>query len=918
VTTRYFTSWVRRGAAAGILEVDPLAGPYAGPATFKPRVVLARDGAGQPPLAGPEIALLGPGAVERIDARQVARIDPAVGATAVEDNFLALIELARPDLPWLFTPASPAGGTRLRPWIVLVVVEAASVELEPGDPLPRITVSDSQLPDLNDSWAWAHAQATVDGGAEDVDAAASTLNAASGSGATARLLCPRRLKPDTAYLACLVPATHAGVQSGLGLPQDPGPALAMAWTAGAGQDVVLPVYYSWTFATGQDGDFKSLVLRLRGVPPNSIAGFGTRTIDMSAPWTSPPQLGDGLTVELDGALAIAANMPSTLPVDATAAFETRISALLDFPADRQPAGPKVDPSLSAVAPPIYAGRHAGQDRVPTSDGWLRTLNLDPRRRIAAAFGTRYVQDHQEFLMARAWDQVGAVREANRLRALADLACETANRLHARHVMTMGASERVALAAPARSRVVMNAGATLRATTAVTAVPAGADTVAYSRLSRPLGPLGRRAFDRQSPQTISKGLAMALQLAGPATQLDGLAGAPVSGPVAGQLTSDAVGRMARRAWQGLLASEQALPPPGNITPIRNALKVGAQGPSPFLQGVPILLEAFQPPAAANPPSLADTLASALLPGSRIIRRLGGRLRIPPHLGDGQSAEPVMACPHFTAPLALALLREHPEYLVPGLGKFPDDRVTLLVANGAFVEAFMAGANHEMNRELLWRGYPTDQRGTPFQRFWPRPDGNPDIPPITAWPPGTALGANGAAAGVDLETMVVLLVRGEILRRYPRTIAYAAPGKIDGDHLALDTAADWLSPLFLLPLDAKTTAFAYALGPGDVHSNIPAGNAGRYFVFSEPVTGPRFNFDVPGQGPAQRWTDLDWDSVPTSRGFAIAGADLAPPPLEGGADSPRWNTDAADTARIAFARPFRIAYHADELLAGADGG
>ena len=30
--------------------------------------------------------------------------------------------------------------------------------------------------------------------------------------------------------------------------------------------------------------------------------------------------------------------------------------------------------------------------------------------------------------------------------------------------------------------------------------------------------------------------------------------------------------------------------------------------------------------------------------------------------------------------------------------------------------MVGSNHEMGRELLWRGYPTDQRGTYFAQFW----------------------------------------------------------------------------------------------------------------------------------------------------------------------------------------------------------
>jgi hypothetical protein len=917
LTTRFFTSWVRRGAAAGILEADPLVGPYAGPATFTPQVVLSRDGAPQPAIVGPEISLLGPGAVEGFDPRHLVRTDPAPGATAVEDNYLVLAELARPDFPWLFTPASQTAAGRLRPWVVLVVVEAALVTLQPGSPLPRITVADSQLPDLDDSWGWAHAQATVDGGAEDSAAAGATLTVASGGGAVARLLCPRRLSADTAYLACLVPSTQAGVQAGLGLPPVPGPTIPMAWTAGAGQDVVLPVYYAWTFATGADGDFKSLVQRLRGVPASAIPGFGGRTIDMSSPWESPPQLGDGVTEEMDGALASQIDLPSTLGADAAAAFETRLTTLLDFPAQRLPASAAGDPTLSAVAPPIYAGRHAGQDQVPNAAGWLRSLNLDPRRRIAAAFGTRYVRDHQEFLMARAWDQVGAVREANRLIAYAELSSAVADRMHGRHVATMAPSQQVALAAPARGRALMAAASTLKSATAATAVPAGADTTAYNRLSRPLGPLGRRAFQRQSAATIAKGLTLDLQLLQPAAQLDGLGEVLRTAPA--QPSADAAGRMVAQAWQGLLALEQQIPPPGDLTRLRQALTPVSQTSGfPFVKGAPILSRAPPAPAAAVVASFSDLLTAALSPGARIFKRLGGRVRIPPGLGAGEPSTPVMACPQFTAPLALALLQEHPDWLIPGLANFPDDRVTLLQANGAFVEAFLAGANHEMNREMLWRGYPTDQRGTPFRRFWPRPDGNPDIPPITGWPAATQLGRNGAALGQDLEAMLVLLVRGEVLRRYPRTIAYAAPGIITGETLGLNTAVDWTPPLFLLPLDGKTTAFAYPIAAGDVRSDIPNGKAGSYFVFSEPVTGPRFRFAASAPAAPQVWSDVDWGSVPISRGFAVAGADRASPPGENKPDSARWNLDAADMARIAFARPFRIAYHADELLSGLDDG
>ena len=53
--------------------------------------------------------------------------DPAArarpDATHVETTSFPLIELAAPDLPWSYTPAAPAARGRLRPWLVLVVVE---------------------------------------------------------------------------------------------------------------------------------------------------------------------------------------------------------------------------------------------------------------------------------------------------------------------------------------------------------------------------------------------------------------------------------------------------------------------------------------------------------------------------------------------------------------------------------------------------------------------------------------------------------------------------------------------------------------------------------------------------------------------------------------------------------------------------
>ena len=86
-----------------------------------------------------------------------------------------------------------------------------------------------------------------------------------------------------------------------------------------------------------------------------------------------------------------------------------------------------DPLITA---PLYGRWHAltkrllkdadGNDVTP-NDRWVHELNLDPRWRTAAGFGTSVVQDNQEDYMAAAWEQVGDVLESNKKIKFAQLA-----------------------------------------------------------------------------------------------------------------------------------------------------------------------------------------------------------------------------------------------------------------------------------------------------------------------------------------------------------------------------------------------------------------------------------------------------------------------------------------------------------------
>ena len=93
--------------------------------------------------------------------------------------------------------------------------------------------------------------------------------------------------------------------------------------------------------------------------------------------------------------------------------------------------------------------------------------------------------------------------------------------------------------------------------------------------------------------------------------------------------------------------------------------------------------------------------------------------------------------------------------------------------------MVGLNHEMSRELLWREYPTDRRGTYFRQFWDVPatasptpeqrDAMADLHPIASWTDDTHLGDHAGRA--TAEGQMVCWSAAILFRRFPRAMVYA---------------------------------------------------------------------------------------------------------------------------------------------------
>ena len=340
-----------------------------------------------------DVSLYGPADVTAIDPRQIVRVQPRHLTTNFESNFFPLIEFDRPDFPWLFTPAKPGAGERLRPWMCLVVVRK-----RPGVSLGRTETSPlsvleftgpvaEDLPDLDESWAWAHAQ--VVGSATDTVPTLKSAIENAPARTVSRLVCPRRLDPDVAYIACVVPAFEVGRKAGLGFPitEEELTTLEPAWRLDQPTaPFQLPVFYSWEFTTGPEGDFESLVRDLK--PRPLPAQVGTRPLDLTRPGFSLPS---GGVIPMKGILKPPEPVTAQ-PQPPPLTLQGKLADILNAPANAVNAPAAQDP---IVAPPIYGSTYPPKERVEVSatpQHWVNDLNLDPRDRIAASLGVRIVQE----------------------------------------------------------------------------------------------------------------------------------------------------------------------------------------------------------------------------------------------------------------------------------------------------------------------------------------------------------------------------------------------------------------------------------------------------------------------------------------------------------------------------------------------
>ena len=548
LATYSFLPWVRQGMGRYITQAD-------GDQTLAERASVqinvqirgkAVEGGGDVPVPiSKPVQLYGPGDIIGLDQKAIVRVEPRPSITNFESNYLPFVEFYDEDLPWRYTPAQ-ATGNRLRPWLVLLVLEEG--EFEDGTnllnrPLPFVVVSDpaSKFPAADTLWAWAHVHVNSsldDSSVLSTDTAAlgsrlSSLLAQDRDHACARLLSPRILKPDTSYTAFLMPSFELGRLAGLGLDPAQAPfATFAAWdsypSGTKAEPEHFPYYHRWSFRTGSLGDFEYLVRLLKPQPADPRVGV--RDMDVRDPQAGLPGIDtpglDGI-LRLGGALRVpeAALSSEALAERARfeqwdAAFPTAFQeALAQFinladtyevtlPADANAAtslaGWQQNDPDPLITPPLYGRWHAAVSRLledrdgnplPNRDNWIHRLNLDPRYRVPAALGTGVVQHNQEDYMLAAWEQVGDVLKANMRIDRAILAAWASKMWHRKHLAPMqeaAPQQFLMLSAPVHRRV-MHQGLTLRFQTQESTVPAAVLSKPFRQALRSRGRLGRKVF-----------------------------------------------------------------------------------------------------------------------------------------------------------------------------------------------------------------------------------------------------------------------------------------------------------------------------------------------------------------------------------------------------------------------------------------
>ena len=640
-----------------------------------------------------EVSLLGPADVLGINESVIAKTEPAWSSTNFEPSLVPFVEFAEPDFLWRFSTRKSDDGKNWLPWLSLIILKTQTVNEEGefsklpngNSDLPaRILLSSKAiLPDLTESWRWAHIHVN-DLENKLGDQIKQTIRRTP-QNAVCRLLSPRRLKPLTKYTAFIVPTYRIGLEAALGMDVETD-RMRLSWeTPQEAQSTTIPTYYSWEFQTDSKGDFEYLIRLLK---PRVLTNLGTRTLDCSNPGYGLEQ--EQLQLEMEGALQSFDTEVQKWGMDDSSSHPNGTQKALTSLLNKREESVNGEKVLR-VTPPVYGLWYAAEEQNDlqlnsSNKHWLEELNLDFRHRASAGLGVQFVKENQESLMQATWKQFGEINKVNRELNLARFGRQVSLCMHKR-LGKMKPENLLRLSLPLQSKIKYTGGQT-EETAAITlkaqlkSSPVSSNLVqvkAKKYLSKRSSPRAKSML-RTSFTPLQK-----TQLVSPGFKPHGLrSGTNIKSQInykiqttaepSSQVLFNQMGGMAKQALDPQNTIEKRLV--NRISKIRkwetsclSYVKSGAAG--------------------------------------------SGTLRT---LASNDPLRSVMWFPEFHRAMYRFLRDLSQEYILPGLENIPQNTVGVLKTNRRFVEAFMMGLNHEFASELRWREFPTDMRGSYFRKFW----------------------------------------------------------------------------------------------------------------------------------------------------------------------------------------------------------
>jgi len=907
-----FLPWLRKGLGAGKAVFK---GSIRGSAEISMQMTNSAGDIYPNTPVSHEFLLRGPGDVLGFSPAAVERTEPKNGEEDFENNYFPYIIFKDADFPWRYSPENADENGRLKPWIILLVLKNNEFELSRRTLKVKINnVNLLPLPDLNQSHAWAHVQL-----AGDVPVNIQEYINAHPELCCSRLMCPRKLEPGIRYTAFVVPAYEVGRKAGLGIDLDTKDLITTAaWTKGIDKEIVLPIYYQWSFKTADNlGDFEVLVNKIHsGVVPTRSDGssMGTRKINCFQPGLIMDQDNQSqekqyendndMEVLLEGALVPPGfNHLPISPVGFTVDIQSELKRALE---ESSP-GDDEDP---LVAIPVYGRYYRNTIAIDSNQiltgnfPWVNELNLDRRERISASFGTSVVQYNQEEYMQECWEQVGAIREANERLRLAAVSSLINKSLKDRHFVPL-------------------------------------DDERFTLLTQPFHHyyLGGINKNQKSYKSL--------------LQESGLPRASLS-PSFMRIANQKIGMVKMKPsvyWNSFSKSEAEKKEKINRTPslgriplsqikfndaLTDVLKVKAKIDltKEFQAIYPLKPEVVQ----TDPPDIQN-LRDCMDMNKDLLGRLNSTIKVP-WLAELRNFDQIMIAPKIDLPMYKHLCEKSVDMMVPGLDLLDNNTLVLLEENRKFIEAYLVGINHEMGRELEWREYPTDKRGTVFSYFWDPPevdDPPADIAEIHTW--GGVLGLHPGTQEI-LAARLVLAIRAVLIRRYPDTIFFVLKKKksdqtwtnvlneLDGGN-SIGDAFQKYNPAFSARVgrDIMFIGFSFTL------AEITADKVYDYFfIIMEHPSLPRFGLDMEVDDPEFGRISLDkfsWNHVnlnETSGWIDPVNLKTPEPPNpkitlyevkvtdndESTTVDWNWDTDSAGKAYITYQKPVRAIISINDLL------